>query len=113
MDIIAASEKLGIYQKWYHRLEGGNTFKLWIGQEIEDLDKAICKIVDKTPNSVCVFIKKKPKPKVKTKKVKVAEVVEVSIIYQDELEEDDSLASKGIDCTQWFTVDDFNKRFKI
>ena len=86
MDIIAASEKIGIYKNWYAKLDGGGTFKLWVGQEIKDGDNTICKIVEKTPNSVNVFIKKK--------RNKDPEI-------------------QGIDCTQWFTVGDFYKRFKI
>ena len=86
MDIIAASEKIGIYKKWFYKLEGGDTFKYWIGQDIKDSDNTICKIVDKTPNSICVFIKKK-------------------------INKDPEI--QGIDCTQWFTVADFIKRFKM
>lgn len=86
MDIIAASEKLGINQKWFYKLDNGDTFKYWIGQEIRDNDNAICKIFDKKSNSICVFIKKK-------------------------INKDTEI--QGIDCTQWFTVADFIKKFKI
>ena len=85
MDIIGESEKLGIYQKWYHKLDDGNTFKLWIGQEVKDIDNTIATIIDKTSNSVYVFLKMK---KNKNKQI------------------------EGISCGQWFTIADFIKRFK-
>ena len=113
MDIIAASEKIGIYRNWYSKLDGGDTFKLWVGQEIKDDDNTICKIVDKTSNSVCVFITRKPKEVVKkTKKTKAQIELDLKIPNQFEEEDDDRL-SKGIDCNQWFTIVDFYKRFKI
>jgi hypothetical protein len=86
MDIIAASENLGINQNWFYKLDGGDTFIYYIGQDIKDIDNSICKIIDKTPNSINVFIKKK-------------------------VNKDPEI--QGIDCTQWFTVADFIKRFKI
>ena len=51
-----------------------------INEEVIDVDNSICKIIDKTKNSICVWIGKK--------------------------------TDKGINCSNWFSIKDFEKRFK-
>ena len=67
----------------------GNIDEFEIGMSIKDSDAAICKISNKTINSIEVEIGKK-KPKKNANKEE---------IY-------------GINCKQWFTIGDFNRRFK-
>ncbi len=50
-----------------------------IGEIVLDVDGSECEIINKTPNSIEVFIKKK--------------------------------TNKGIDCSNWFEMRSFNKRF--
>lgn len=58
----------------------GNINDYSIGDEVIDKDGSVCKITNKTSNTIEVFIRKKSK--------------------------------KGIDCTNWFFIKDFNMRFK-
>jgi hypothetical protein len=51
-----------------------------IGDQVKDKDGKICKIVDKTANSINVWIGKKGK--------------------------------EGVNCTNWFTFENFERRFK-
>lgn len=67
----------------------GNIDEFSIDQMVKDTDGALCRISAKTKNSIEVEIGKK-----KSKPSKSGE------------------ETYGINCKQWFTITDFNRRFK-
>jgi hypothetical protein len=83
----------------------GKTYEI----ENKQYDGSICKITNKTLNSIEVLINKK------------CFVTKVNFIYiinentDDEatkIAKIDDIQSNGVNCKQWFTMDNFNKRFK-
>ncbi len=77
--------------------------------ENKQYDGSVCKITNKTLNSIEVLI---------NKKCFVAKINFIYIINEGTDEEAtkiakiDDIQSNGVNCKQWFSMDVFNKRFK-